>query len=359
MGVIPQTTNSGLKPYGLVYELVNRLKIPVNWAINPGKTFVSPTLKTDQPDFTVAGKSYYGGSFIIPADYVSLAQSLINSWVSLYPGLTVDCNRPAFNAPIHEVVTSFPRVVLDAANGSKIIDAFYTPSGIPASSFRADGAPSNLTSCDDSYGMPHADPQDWVASEKTTLDNYVKNGGWLFINCHAVSALESLVDLNGDGIGDLNYLSNAGLVPWGNHSDGTLPPPYYYSTGRGQYAGSVAADPFMQFMGRFDGALQNGSEQINIPKSAGWRSSTTVAVWDHDHPQVLNGTYPPGPAAALAYGRAFGNPAYGMIMEFTSHTFQGGTAAENTAAGRLYGNFLLQSGIEFKPKIRVNLAPTR
>ncbi|MCS5491194.1 DUF7507 domain-containing protein, partial [Algoriphagus limi] len=357
MGVIPQTANSGLRPYGLIYQLVTNLKIPVYWAINPSKSFGTPTTKVDQPDFTVGGKTYYGGAFIIPAEFVPLAQATINSWVASYPGLTVDCNRPAFNAPIHGVITSFPRAVLDAQNGSKAIDAFYTPAGIPSSSYRADGAPSNLTICDDIYVMPHADPQDWDAIEKTTLDNFIKNGGWLFAACHAVSALESLVDLDGDGSGDLNYLSNAGLVPWGSHSDGTIPPPYYYSTGPGQYAASVASDPFMQFLGRFDGALQNGSEQINIPKAGGWRPTTTVAVWDHDHPQVLSGLYPPGPAAALAYGRAFGNPAYGMIMEFTSHTFNGGTVAENTAAGRTYGNFLLQAGIEFKPKIVTAAAP--
>ena len=132
--------------------------------------------------------------------------------------------------------------------------------------------------------MPHADPQDWKAIEKTTLNNFVLNGGWLFLACHSVSALESLVDINGDGNGDLNYLSNAGLIPWDDHSDGTIPPPYYYSTGAGQYAASVASDPFMQFLGKVDGSLQGGSEQINIPKSAGWRSSTTIAIWDHDHP---------------------------------------------------------------------------
>ncbi len=357
MGVVPQTINNGMKPYGLVYELVKNLKIPIYWAINPSKSFGTPQSKVDQPDFTVAGVTYSSGAFIIPAEFVPVAQTTINSWVALYPGLKVDCNRPAFNAPIHDVITSFSRAVLDEQNGDKAISAFYDPAGVPATAYRADGQPSNLTTCDDVYTLPHADPQNWVALEKTTLDNFIKAGGWLFMACHSVSALESLVDLNGDGIGDLNYLSNAGLIPWGQHSGGTIPPPYYYSVGPGQYAASVASDPFMQFLGRFDGALQNGSEQINIPKSAGWRSTTTVAVWDHDHPQVVSGQYPPGPAAALAYGRAFGNPAYGMIMEFTSHTFNGGTVAENVAAGRTYGNFLLQAGMEFKPQIIVGAKP--
>src|SRR5262245_21616019 len=34
MGVMPQTAANGLKPYGLVYNLVTSNGIPVSWAIN-------------------------------------------------------------------------------------------------------------------------------------------------------------------------------------------------------------------------------------------------------------------------------------------------------------------------------------
>ena len=48
----------------------------------------------------------------------------------------------------------------------------------------------------------------------------------------------------------------------------------------------------------------------------------------------------PGKAALVAYGRAYGNPDYGMILYQASHTFQGGTVAQNTAAARTLGNLL-------------------
>lgn len=36
-GVTPQTVGNGLKPYGLVYDLVKNFKVPVKWVINTTK----------------------------------------------------------------------------------------------------------------------------------------------------------------------------------------------------------------------------------------------------------------------------------------------------------------------------------
>jgi len=38
MGVVPQTVEKALKPYELVYELINVRKAPVLWSINPSKS---------------------------------------------------------------------------------------------------------------------------------------------------------------------------------------------------------------------------------------------------------------------------------------------------------------------------------
>ena len=63
MGSFPYTYNTGLKPYGLVYDLVINKQVPVSWAISPTKT-------KDGIDFTVpsgtGAGSYRGGSFISP-----------------------------------------------------------------------------------------------------------------------------------------------------------------------------------------------------------------------------------------------------------------------------------------------------
>ena len=113
----------------------------------------------------------------------------------------------------------------------------------------------------------------------------------------------------------------------------------------------------MQFIGTMDGALQSGSEQIYIPEIEGWRDSTILALTDDDHPEVISGEYPTGPAVALAYGRAFGDNTQGMVMYEASHKIQGGTEAEDVAAARVYGNFLLQAGIERRPKIKMGTIP--
>ena len=35
MGITPQTVANGLKPYGLVYDLINNYSVPVKWIIEP------------------------------------------------------------------------------------------------------------------------------------------------------------------------------------------------------------------------------------------------------------------------------------------------------------------------------------
>lgn len=80
------------------------------------------------------------------------------------------------------------------------------------------------------------------------------------------------------------------------HGNGATP--YYYSTASGQYNTEVAGDPFMQFMGAIDGALLGGSERILIPYAAGWRSTTTIGLWDPDNAEAP-GPYPQGQQLSL------------------------------------------------------------
>ena len=60
MGVTPQTVANGLKPYGLIYDLIKNNDIPIKWVIGQGKV-------KDGIDFTYNGNSYRGGTFIICA----------------------------------------------------------------------------------------------------------------------------------------------------------------------------------------------------------------------------------------------------------------------------------------------------
>ncbi|MFC4723094.1 LamG-like jellyroll fold domain-containing protein [Geojedonia litorea] len=357
MGVTPQTYNNGLIPYGLVYELTINHKIPVYWLIASHKTWGNTGVKQDHTDITINGKDYKGGPFVIPAEFMSIAQPVIDTWVASYPGLTIDANLPAFDGHMYDYITSFPRAVLDEQNGDKIQTAFYDNAKVPFTYGRI-GTPDDLTLCDDIYTMPHADPQNWTAATVNTLIDFIENGGYFWAACHAVSAMEGLVDTDSNGIPDLNLLSKNGLIPWGDHADGT--PPYSYNAVSSNFnSGETASDPLMQFMSTMDGALLNGSEQIYIPDTEGWRSTTVLAITDNDHPEVIDGTYPTGPATALAYGRAFGDESYGMVMYEGSHSITGGTEAEDVAAARAYGNFVLQSGLERRPKIVLDVVQSK
>ena len=53
MGVTPQTYANGLKPYGLLYDLIKNRKVTVLWAINSTKV-------KDAADFTYNGVQYKG-----------------------------------------------------------------------------------------------------------------------------------------------------------------------------------------------------------------------------------------------------------------------------------------------------------
>jgi uncharacterized repeat protein (TIGR01451 family) len=340
MGQATQTIGNALKPYGLVYDLVTNYKVPVNWAINPSKTTFR--LDTGNPvpvDFTATittgTKSYSGGSFIIDSSFLTPSVIAdINSWKS--KGVVVDQLAASLTTDIYGAVTSFPRAVLDAANGT-IAVPYYTNAGIPSSSYIL-GNPTNLTMCDDVYILTHADVSSWPASWQQALYNFVSNiGGGLWAACHSVSELEDTVV----GGSPMDFLSN-GLVPFGSHGSGT--PPYSYNP-------AAANDPIMQIMNRLDSATLSGSEQIYVPTSSDWRSTTTVAVYDPDHPNnPPGGTSPYNDAAVIAYGNAFGDPSKGMVMYEAGHTLTGGSLSAQIAAQRAFFNFILLEGILRAPK---------
>jgi hypothetical protein len=335
----PQTINSGLKPYGLVYELI-KAGIPINWAINPVKA-------KDGIDFsaTTAAKGtipYSGGCFIIdtsiPSTLSTTAITIINKWKTDYPGLVVDgpTTQP-FTAPLYKTQPIWPKAFLDAANDTKITP-YYTNAGIPSNSYQINTDPTYLPQCGSSSGtqdvyiLPHADPQDWSADWISYLTNFINNGGAMWAGCHAVSAMEN--------IAGCNFLSSTGLVSWTNHDsnaaskEGT--PPYTYAD---------HGNPIMQFIGTFDGATTNGSEEIYLPKTS-WLPTTTVAVYDPTYTNFdpnpdVNYSLPDA-ASTVVYGPAYGTK--GLIMYEAGHSLENGTVAEEVAAQRAFFNYLLLVG---------------
>ncbi len=308
MGIEPQTISNAIKPYGLIYDLVRNHNIPVYWAINPEK------LK-DGIDFEAGGKAYRGSAFIITADFASDAQPVISLWES--KGVIVDgpLGFP-FSAPIYDIVSGFPNSVLDTQNGW-IAEDYFIAAEIPDTCWRI-GLPDDLNYCDDYYVMPHADP---VWETHHYLREFVQSRGYVWLGCKAVSELENIDDPNDPGTDpDLNFLSMNGMVYANQHDRGTLPYTYSHPT-----------HPIMQFLGILDTATTNGAEQIYLPLEWGWRPSTTISIWDPDHPDIPSPS--PGRAALLAFGYAYGNPSNGMVLASAGHSYAGGPERKHKCSG--------------------------
>ena len=312
MGVTPQTYANGIKPWGMVHDLIKNYKVQVKWVINPVKT-------KDGIDFTYNGTDFKGGTFIIPKKYRSATvDARIAYWQS--QGVVGITTTSDFNADVTYNLKYSPRWTFDFQNGN-IALGFLDEAGIPNAEYPKK-YPSELNSCDDIFVMPHADPT-W-ATHSNLLTWNLTNKGWIWAGCHAVSVLENLANPS-NAAENMKFLSQTGLVPFGSHSDGT--PPYSYR---------FPTDPEMQFMGTTDAAQQNGSEQIFLPQTNTWRASTKVAVYDSTQQNVPS--LSPGEAGAIVYGRAFGDTSRGKVMYTGGHNINKGNA-DAVAAMRTFFNF--------------------
>jgi hypothetical protein len=355
MGVTPQTIGNGLKPYGLVYALLDQ-QIPVYWVINPIKT-------KDGIDFSHAGVDYRGGTFIVKAEYRNATiDALIASW-QLQGVVGTTNTSPINNVPVYLTFTWVPTWVLDKKNGG-IATSYFANAGIPPAAHGGTSSnlwkdPAQLDCCDDLFIMPHADPV-WLSHQRLVSWNLDCKGA-IWNACHSPSALENMVNL-ADRTQQGNFLTvkdpawtgttgvwapSNSLILWGSHAGGT--PPYTFND-------NFASDPVAQYMGTIDAATQNGSEQIYMPRQgtistspslyeagaiARWRPETKILVYDPTQANVTNPnlTTLQNVAAVMVYGRGFGESARGNVMHQAGHSHAKGTAPANVAAQRAFFNF--------------------
>lgn len=312
MGVVPQTYGNGIKPWGMIHDLIKNYRVQIKWVINPAKA-------KDGIDFTYNAIDYKGGTFVIPAKY---RNATINARISYWQtqGVVGVTTTTAFSVDVTYSLKYSPRWTFDFQNGS-IALGFLDAAGIPTASYPKK-LPSALDICDDLFVMPHADPT-W-ATHNVLLSWNQSNDGWIWAGCHAVSVLENIFN-PGNPAEKMNFLSQGGLVPFGSHGDGS--PPYSYR---------FPTDAEMQFMGIADGAMQNGSEQVFLPQVTTWRPTTKVAVYDPTQANVPGTS--PGEAGAIVYGRAFGDNTRGKIMYTGGHNIEKGTA-DAVSAMRAFYNF--------------------
>ena len=344
MGVTPQTVNNGLKPYGLIFDLLQNCHVPIKWIINQSKG-------KDGIDFTYNSVDYKGGTFIIPAEYrTTTVNARITFWIG--QGVVGVTTTSPISVPVQLTMTNAPNWTLDQQNGS-IAEGYLLNAMIPDSAWSFKD-PTDLTCCDDVFAMPHADPL-WSSHSRLLSWNDECNGS-IWAACHAVSALENLYN-PADTAAQMNFLSNKipkspkpspyaenSLLIWGDHGNGSPPYDYFFHV-----------DPFMQFMGTMDDAMTNGSEQIYMPVLTGsWRASTKLAVIDPSQSNIP--VKSPGPAVAVAYGRAFGNNNNGMVMYEAGHSHNKDQGPPNIAAQRIMLNFSFFASIEKSPSVTINIS---
>jgi hypothetical protein len=337
MGIVPQTVGNGLKPYGMIYDLISNYKIPIKWIISSGKV-------KDGIDFSYNGVDYKGGPFIVTTDYRSAAVNLRIAYWQTQGVIGVTTTSPV-EVPVAMtlLVSSVPRWTMDLLNG-KVAVPYFTNAGIPSSAYSLTRTPQQLGTCDDIFVMPHAYPQ-WSTHSNLYFWNKTYHGS-IWLSCTAGSELEDMYN-PADHSQQTNFLSERDPAPFTNttkttvenalllydvHDNGT--PPYTYSN---------HGDQFMQFMGTIDAATQNGLEQVYIPMSPGWRSTTTIGAYDPRHPDRIDDA-PNHRAAIIAYGRGFGDPDRGYVMIEAAHSLNNAKLPANIAGQRVFFNFSFMAG---------------
>ncbi|MDP2174970.1 MAG: T9SS type A sorting domain-containing protein [Bacteroidota bacterium] len=351
MGISNQTVGNGLKPYGMIYDLIKNYNVPVKWVINPNKT-------KDGEDFLYRDTSYKGGTFIIPFQSInSDVKTRITYWrnqgvIGLYTSTNLNVN-------VTHTLTTYPRWTLNNANKS-ISESFFDLAGIPSNAYNF-STPAQLDACNDIFVMPHADPN-W--NTHGNLYNWNRNSlGAIWAGCHAVSVMEGLINPNNNSQ-RLNFLSTQGLINFNTHDNkGISNQPLSYLFNQSNYNGSSisasASDPVFQMIGAEDDAHTNGSERVYIPvntSGSGWRNTTKIGAFDNNHSNV--NSYPHGPAAMTLYGRGFGLNTSGNVMYQSGHNIASSkignndvTSSHHVAALRQFFNFSLISAMDKVPTI--------
>lgn len=309
MGVNPQTTSNGLKPYGLIYDLTKNYQVPVKWVIDPNKA-------KDGADFSFNGVTYRGGTFIIPAEFRTAA---VEGRISYWQGQGVQgvTTNAALTVPVYATIRTAVRWTLDSKNG-KIAEQFFVRAGIPSSAYDWKD-PQALDGCNDIFVMPHAEPKASTHSNLVNWNNIYDGAIW--VGCKAGSETENNVG---------NFLSSNGCVPSSNHSD---------LQGGASYA--FPADPVMQFIGSgLHNVQTSGAEQIYYPATT-WRPTTKVGIYQSNLANPVNQQ-----KALLAYGRGFGDANRGWVCMTASHDIAKSSNADNVAAIRSFFNFSLLAAID-------------
>jgi hypothetical protein len=342
MGITPQTIANGLKPYGLVYDMIINYQVPVKWIINDSKI-------KDGTDFTYNSVDYKGGPFIIPAEFINpTVAARIAYWQT--QGIQGIYTTSALTVPVCTTLTSFPWTMIDSTSSLQaILVSYFNNASIPSSAYSI-GTPAGLTSCFDVWANPHGDPT-WATHNY--LYNFVTvNKSWIWAECHSVSMMEYCKSTT-TPTQQLNFLSTTGLKCWGANKCGTNPETHIKNPSS-PYTYYYPTDAVMQFMGNMHNACLAGSEQWYQPISSGqWNTTARRGV------TTGSGTSP-REGSVLVYGPAYGDPTNGWAMYIGGHSLDsGGTSIPDHVAGqRAFFNYLLLAGTYKRLNVTASIPTT-
>ena len=342
MGIVPQTYANGLKPYGMIYDLIVNYKIPIKWVINQSKS-------RDGVDFTYNAVNYSGGPFIIESENISATiAARITYWIT--QGILGVYTTSSITVPVYNTLTVFPTVSIDNTDGKQgIITGYYANALIPSTAY-VFGGPTTLTGCVDIWTNPHGDPS-W-ATHKDLYNFVTTYKSWIWAECHSVSVMEGCKDLVSP-FNQLNFLTSKGLQCYSSTKCGPAITETHGGGSTSPYTYSYPTDPVMQFMGDMHQAATGGSEDWYIPMSTGkWNNNTKQLVNTSDGTGQKKGI-------KLAYGPAFDDTTNGYVMYEAGHDLDGsGTTAQKVSAQRAYFNFLLLGGISKSLSISATVPAT-
>ena len=306
------TYNNSLKPYGLIHQLLREKRTPIYSVIRKRKG-------KDEFDFTHEDSAYGGGSYIIPAEYVSAQDSaIIRSWQAQgvlisrikTDTLTLDTSYNVFK------MTYAPKWVKNDAANDNIVNPVFTNAGIsPQLTYYPEKNISALDGCTDIILFPHlgsADPNvfegmiDWIKNSK----------GNIWGTCQTPLTFEDLSSTAGKKFNFLTREPNPGVVKVGE----LLPFKQQYFD-----------DPIAQYVGKSDGAHTNGSTHAWDPIND-WNANAKLITLNKENVGYSTNQ------TSNVYGHAFDTTSYGYAFYQGGH-MTGGTEQENVAAGRMMFNY--------------------
>ncbi len=357
MGITPQSIDNGVKPYGLIYALIDEHQVPIEWVIKNSKI-------KDGIDFSHNGKDYRGGPFIIREEFLdSLVLVEIADWVTTH-GVVVDTTIADIWVPVRASLSALPFWTLEESGGSGTTGNTFSDAGIPSSAYEEISL-DTLNECSSILFTDHANSSpSW--SDYSRLFSWTRpilNGGRagyiaaigkpaeLIENIEFILTSDSIIDsvqyYSGDTL-KLQFLTTNGMKEWNSSTDDPV----------GKYVHQYSTDGEMQFVDSIDALGLDGANKVFIPDSSTisiWRSSTRIGVYDEDNGGVQVGD--DKEAAIIVYGPAKGEADAGQVLYLGNFSNTGNNAAKRNdriIMERAFYNFSFLAAHSKNPKVETH-----